>query len=140
MERLLNHHFLPFFFIPKLLKGSLAAMGNIGAKVSGLSRGLSKGAGNKINPSMLMVSDIYKTKVDPLAKVMRTELKKRRIKGLKVVYSVEKPIKSSLTSNETTSKRSIPGSNAFVPSAMGLIIASEVVKDITGIKNDSPGV
>ena len=106
------------------------------------------GAGNKINPDMLRVSDIYKTKVDPLAKVMRYELKKRRIKKLKVVYSIEKPFKANNDSidniveeeKKTTIKRDIPGSNAFVPSAMGLIIASEIVKDITGIRNDAPGI
>lgn len=102
------------------------------------------GAGNKINPSMLMVSDIYKTKVDPLSKVMRIELKKRGIKKLKVVYSVERPIKplkdTSLDLGEQDkNKRSIAGSNAFVPPSMGLLIASEVVKDLTGVRNDSKG-
>ncbi len=108
------------------------------------------GAGNKINPTMLRVSDIYDTKVDPLSKVMRTELKKRRIKKLKVVYSIEKPIKpkidnyteeaNKLETRDNTKCRSTPGSNAFVPSTMGLIIASEVIKDITNIRNDAPGV
>ena len=81
----------------------------------------SMGTGNKLNPAMLEVSDIYKTSVCPLAKVMRRELKKRRIKRLKVVYSKELPIKT----NERT-----PGSSAFVPSSAGLLIASEVVKDL----------
>lgn len=90
------------------------------------------GAGNKINPSMLRVSDIYKTKVDPLARVMRTELKKRNIKKLKVVYSEEYPIKyddNEKVIDPITSKVT-PGSTSFVPSSMGLLIASEVVKDI----------
>lgn len=90
------------------------------------------GAGNKINPSMLRVSDIYKTKVDPLARVMRTELKKRNIKKLKVVYSEEYPIKyddNEKVIDPVTSKVT-PGSTSFVPSSMGLLIASEVVKDI----------
>ncbi|MGM9970262.1 MAG: ThiF family adenylyltransferase [Anaeroplasma sp.] len=90
------------------------------------------GAGNKMNPQDLEVSDIYKTSVDPLARVMRYELKKRNIKSLKVVYSKEKPIEidaSDLILEENTKKR-IPGSNAFVPSTMGLIIASEVIKDL----------
>lgn len=81
----------------------------------------SMGTGNKLNPALLEVSDIYKTSVCPLAKVMRRELKKRRIKHLKVVYSKELPIKT----NERT-----PGSSAFVPSSAGLLIASEVVKDL----------
>lgn len=81
----------------------------------------SMGTGNKLNPAMLEVSDIYKTSVCPLAKVMRRELKKRRIKRLKVVYSKELPIKT----NERT-----PGSSAFVPSSAGLLIASEVIKDL----------
>ena len=96
------------------------------------------GAGNKLNPAMLEVSDIYKTKVDPLAKVMRIELKKRHINKLKVVYSKELPIKLN-ESIEESNKREIPGSNAFVPTTMGLIIASEVVKDLTGIRNDITG-
>lgn len=84
----------------------------------------SMGAGNKMNPADFEVSDIYKTSVCPLAKVMRHELKKRRIKKLKVVYSKELPKKEN--------GRRIPASNAFVPSTVGLIIASEVVKDLIG--------
>ena len=90
------------------------------------------GAGNKVNPSMLRVSDIYKTKVDPLARVMRAELKKRNIKKLKVVYSEEYPIRyddNEKVIDPITSKVT-PGSTSFVPSSMGLLIASEVVKDI----------
>ena len=78
------------------------------------------GAGNKLDPTKLEVSDIYKTSVDPLCKVMRRELKNRGVSKLKVVYSKEEPIKT----NSRT-----PTSNAFVPPAMGLIIASEVIKD-----------
>ncbi len=80
----------------------------------------SMGAGNKLNPAEFEVADIYKTSVCPLAKVMRRELKKRGVKKLKVVYSKEEP----------TQKCTPPGSTAFVPSVVGLIIASEVVKDI----------
>lgn len=80
----------------------------------------SMGAGNKLNPAEFEVADIYKTSVCPLAKVMRRELKKRGVKTLKVVYSKEEPAK----------KCTQPGSTAFVPSVVGLIIASEVVKDI----------
>lgn len=80
----------------------------------------SMGTGNKLDPTMFRVSDIYKTEVCPLAKVMRYELKKRGIKKLKVVFSKEKPL----------TKQRPPASISFVPSAAGLIIASEVVKDI----------
>ena len=89
----------------------------------------SMGTGNKMNPALLQVSDIYKTSVCPLAKVMRRELKKRRVKHLKVVYSQELPMKP-FASDEITHKRTIPGSTAFVPSSAGLLIASEVVRDL----------
>lgn len=96
----------------------------------------SMGAGNKMNPAMFEVADIYKTSVCPLAKVMRRELKNRGIKKLKVVYSKEMPLKPLHEPNEETTRRSTPGSMAFVPSVAGLIIASEIVKDITGFRND----
>lgn len=92
----------------------------------------SMGTGNKLNPTMLEVSDIYKTSVCPLARVMRHELKLKNIKSLKVVYSKEDPIKPK-TQNETKSKKQAPGSVSFVPSVAGLIIASEVIKDICEI-------
>ena len=90
------------------------------------------GAGNKMNPAMLEVSDISKTSVDPLAKVIRTELRKRGINHLKVIYSKEQPIKITDPNIELKEKsqRPVPGSNAFVPSAMGLIMASEIIKDL----------
>ena len=98
----------------------------------------SMGTGNKINPMMLEISDINKTSVDPLAKVMRYELKKRGIKHLKVLYSKELPMKlEEEIINENN--KVIPGSISFVPSAAGLIIASEVIKDLTGIRNDNKG-
>lgn len=105
----------------------------------------SMGAGNKLDGSRFKVADIYKTKVCPLAKVMRHELKKRGVKKLKVVYSEETPIRPiedmaiSCESNcicppgaahKCTDRRAIPGSVAFVPSVAGLIIAGEVVKDL----------
>ena len=108
----------------------------------------SMGAGNKVDPTQFKITDIYKTKVCTLAKVMRRELKKRHVKKLKVVYSEEKPIRPiddlSIscrthcvcppgTKRKCTIRRDIPGSNAFVPSTVGLIIASEVVKDLTSI-------
>ena len=107
----------------------------------------SMGAGNKLDASAFRVADIYKTKVCPLAKVMRRELKKRGVKKLKVVYSEEQPTRpledmgiSRRTNcicppgakHKCTERRDIPGSTAFVPSVAGLIIAGEVVKDLTG--------
>lgn len=106
----------------------------------------SMGAGNKLNPAEFKVADIYETSVCPLAKVMRRELKKRGVKELKVVYSQEKPLRpiedmaiSCRThcvcppgaQHKCTKRRDIPGSNAFVPPVVGLIIAGEVVKDLT---------
>ena len=108
----------------------------------------SMGAGNKINASMFEVADIYQTSICPLAKVMRRECKKRGIDSLKVVYSKEKPIRPledmSIscrkhcicppgTVRKCTERRDIPGSTAFVPSVVGLIIAGEVINDLTGV-------
>lgn len=109
----------------------------------------SMGAGNKIDASAFEVSDIYKTSVCPLARVMRYELKKMGIKKLKVVYSKEQPrtpiddmaascknhcICPPGTARKCTHRRQVPGSTAFVPAVAGLIIAGEVIKDITGVK------
>ncbi len=91
------------------------------------------GAGNKLDPTAFKVADIYSTSVCPLARVMRRELKKLGVKSLKVVYSTEKPLKQETGRDETTG-RSVPGSVAFVPSVAGLIIASEVIRDIAGIE------
>ena len=92
----------------------------------------SMGAGNKLDPTAFEITDIYKTSVCPLAKVMRRELKSRGIKKLKVVYSKEEPIKITDTQGIEIpeGKRQIPGSIAFVPSVVGLIIAGEVIKDL----------
>lgn len=84
------------------------------------------GTGNKLNADELEVTDIFKTSVCPLARVMRYELKKLGVKKLKVVYSKEEPIKSAVDENGKT----IPASSSFVPSAAGLIIAGEVIKDL----------
>ena len=106
------------------------------------------GAGNKLDPTRFEVADISKTSVCPLAKVIRQELRKRRIKGVKVVYSKEIPIKPkedmSISckyhcvcppgTRKCTVKHQIPGSTAFVPPVVGLIIAGEVVKDLAGIR------
>lgn len=93
----------------------------------------SMGTGNKLNPAMLEVADINKTSECPLAKVMRKELRKRRIKKVKVVFSKELPIKP-LKLETSPSRRSIPGSVSFVPSVAGMILASEVIKDLLEIK------
>ena len=95
----------------------------------------SMGAGNKLDPSKFEVADIYKTSVDPLARVMRRELKKRGVRGLKVVYSKEEPMKplGRIEADPEAGRKDVPGSSAFTPSAAGLLIASEVVKDLIGI-------
>ena len=109
------------------------------AKKAGTPVISSMGAGNKINPAMFEVSDIYKTTICPLAKVIRHECRKRGIDSLKVVYSKEMPIKpiedtgcSQEVAENRTKRRATPGSTAFVPSVVGLIIAGEVINDITG--------
>lgn len=91
----------------------------------------SMGAGNKLDPTAFEVADISKTSVCPLAKVMRRELKKRGVAHLKVVYSKEKAMTPIGETEEDIQKRQIPGSCAFVPSVAGLIIAGEVIKDLT---------
>lgn len=119
------------------------------AKEAGTRIISSMGAGNKLNASLFEVADIYKTSICPLAKVMRRECRKRGIKSLKVVYSKEEPITPledmSIscrqhcicppgTARKCTERRDIPGSTAFVPSVVGLIIAGEVINDLTGVK------
>ncbi len=86
----------------------------------------SMGTGNKLDPTQFKITDIYKTAVCPLARVMRRELKLRNVKSLKVLYSEEMPIKPSIDSEGNR----VPGSTSFVPSVAGLIIASEVIKDL----------
>ena len=110
----------------------------------------SMGAGNKMDPTAFEVADIYETSVCPLARVMRRELKRRGIRKLKVVYSKEPPmtpiddmaiscrtncICPPGTARKCTQRRQVPGSNAFVPSVAGLILAGEVLKDLTGWKS-----
>lgn len=106
------------------------------------------GAGNKLDAGRLKIADIYETRVCPLARVMRRELKKRHVKSLKVVYSDEQPIRPSEdmsiscrthcicppgAQHKCTERRDIPGSTAFVPAAAGLLIAGEIVKDLSGM-------
>lgn len=97
----------------------------------------SMGAGNKLDPARFEVTDIYKTSVDPLARVLRKKLKEKGVKKLKVVYSREEPRRIILPADGQAEKkgsagRTAPGSISFVPSVAGLIIASEVVRDLTG--------
>jgi tRNA threonylcarbamoyladenosine dehydratase len=127
--------------------GKIALVMN--AKATGTPIICSMGAGNKLDPTAFEVTDIYKTSVCPLARVMRTELRKRGIKKLKVVYSKEQPLtpidnetiscKSNCicppgTKRKCTARRAVPGSTAFVPSVVGLIIGGEVVKDLVKVK------
>lgn len=127
--------------------GKIALVMN--ADIAGTPIISSMGAGNKMDPTAFEVADIYSTSVCPLAKVMRHELKRRGIQKLKVVYSKEKPITPADdmavscrtncicppgTARKCTQRRQVPGSNAFVPSVVGLIIAGEVIKDLTDKK------
>lgn len=100
------------------------------------------GAGNKLDPTKFRVSDIYQTTVDPLARVMRRECRKRGIRKLKVVWSEEEPVRlepeagsSDAASAEISAKKRIPGSVPFVPPVAGLVMASEVIKDLIGYPN-----
>lgn len=102
------------------------------AKKAGTSVICSMGTGNKLDPTRFEVADIAKTSVCPLAKVMRKELKDRRISGVKVVYSKEEARKPRLLQEE--GRRAVPGSISFVPSAAGLILAGEVIRQISGVK------
>ena len=118
------------------------------AQVLGVKIISAMGAGNKLDPTRLKVADIYQTSVCPLARVMRAELRKRGMPGLKVVYSTEEAIKpvgdEDLSCNNScfcqpdtahtgSARRAIPGSTSFVPPVMGLIMAGEIVRDIAGV-------
>ena len=95
----------------------------------------SMGTGNKLHPELFEITDIYKTSVCPLCKVMRKELKVRGIKKLKVLYSKEQPVDTSgrMTEEEKGKRRSLPGSISFVPPVAGLIIAGEVIRELSGV-------
>ncbi|MGN1122668.1 MAG: ThiF family adenylyltransferase, partial [Eubacteriales bacterium] len=125
------------------------------AKAAGVPIISCMGVGNKLDPSQLKIADIYKTSMCPLARVMRRELKRRRVKHLTVLYSTEqalRPLEDTAnscrshcicppgTARKCTQRRQVPGSNAFVPSVVGLIIAGEVVKDLTGVRGRGSGV
>ena len=103
------------------------------AKAAGVPVISSMGAGNKVDPTKFEVADIYETSVCPLARVMRTELKRRGVTSLKVVYSKEPPLTPSESDEEQSgARRQTPGSTPFVPPVAGLIIAGEVIKDLIG--------
>ena len=95
----------------------------------------SMGAGNKLDPGRFVVTDLAKTTMDPLARIMRKELKKRGIRHLKVVYSTEKPMPVEPVETEASLRRTTPGSTAWVPAAAGLMLAGEVIRDLTGVTN-----
>ena len=146
--RVINDFYLPDcadkFFIDKydyVVDAIDTVTGKISLAVECQKRSLplisSMGAGNKVNPALFEVADIYKTSVDPLARVLRKKLREKGIKKLKVVYSKEEPRRIILSEDGSAEKkgsagRIAPGSISFVPSVAGLIIASEVVRDLTG--------
>ena len=138
-------HANPFFFLPEnadaidfaafdyvadaidTVTGKIALI--MKAQAAGVPVISSMGAGNKMDPSAFRVADIYETKVCPLAKVMRKELKARGVTALKVVYSEEEPLKPEGGRDPETGKAA-PGSNAFVPAVCGLVMAGEIVRDL----------
>ena len=101
------------------------------AQESGVPVISSMGAGNKLDAGAFRIADIYETKVCPLARVMRRELRKRHVERLKVVYSEEEPFTPQGQEEGDSVRRAVPGSVAFVPSVAGLLIAGEVVRDLT---------
>ena len=95
------------------------------------------GAGNKLDPTAFEVADLYKTSVCPLARVMRSELRKRGVTHLKVVYSKEPPLAPrEKAESDAPGRRSVPGSISFCPSVAGLILAGEVIRDLLGITRE----
>lgn len=100
----------------------------VSSKALGIPIISSMGAGNKLNPTQFKVGDIYSTCIDPMSRVMRHELKKRNVDSLKVVWSDEVPMKINMEIKDL--RKAIPGSISFVPPVVGLIIASEVIKDL----------
>ena len=121
------------------VKGKLALIGQ--ARAAGVPVISAMGAGNKLDPTAFRVADIYQTRSCPLARIMRSECRRRGIDRLKVVYSTEIPVRPSgedaadLEEEMDPGRRDVPGSAAFVPSVAGLIIAGEVVKDLCGVQD-----
>jgi tRNA A37 threonylcarbamoyladenosine dehydratase len=103
------------------------------AQAAGVAVISAMGAGNKLDPSLFRVADIYRTEMCPLAKVMRRELKKRQVKKLKVVYSLEQPRTPVQSTADEPGRRAAPGSAAFVPSVAGLMLAGEVIRDLVEV-------
>lgn len=124
------------------VKGKLALAEK--AQAAGTPIICAMGAGNKLDPTAFRVADIYQTSVCPLARVMRTECRRRGIKKLKVVYSRETPTRpfGEIPADERpgSNRRDIPGSTAFVPAAAGLIIAGEVIKDLCAASRENKGI
>ena len=124
------------------VKGKLALAEK--AEAAGTPIICAMGAGNKLDPSAFRVADIYQTSVCPLARIMRTECRKRGIKKLKVVYSREIPVRPlgepPADERPGSSRRDIPGSTAFVPAAAGLIIAGEVIRDLCAASRENKGI
>ena len=114
------------FYLPETAKLEIIQR----AKKSGVPVISSMGAGNKTDPTRFRVDDIYQTSICPLARVMRRECRKRGIRDLKVVYSTEEPVLPMEELRDDSGKKVIPGSMAYVPSAAGLVLASEVVRDL----------
>jgi tRNA A37 threonylcarbamoyladenosine dehydratase len=105
------------------------------AKAAGVPIISAMGAGNKLDPGRFKIADIYDTKICPLARVMRRELKKRNIDSLKVVYSDEQPVTPTEKEvQQSTKRKAIPGSTAYVPAVAGLLIAGEIVNDLSILK------
>lgn len=153
INRFYSAHDAESFFEDRKIDYIVDAIDTVSAKIDLVLQAQSKkipiiscmGAGNKLDPTKFVVTDIYKTSVCPLCKVMRHELRKRGVESLKVVYSAEppvKPIETEMTSckyhcvcpegtkRKCTERRQVPGSVSFVPSVAGLIIAGEVVRDL----------
>ena len=105
------------------------------AKAAGIPIISAMGCGNKLDPTCFQVTDLFKTSGDPLARVMRHELRKRDVHSLKVVYSTE-PARTPMAGGESkgTAGRPAPGSVSFVPGVAGMILAGEVIKDLTGVR------
>lgn len=143
--------------IPKDVSYVVDAIDTVSSKISlilwcqskGISIISSMGTGNKLDPTKFKIGDIYSTKMCPLAKVMRYELRKRNVEKLKVLYSEEKPLKPKVDvitckegcvctggSGNCSKKRQIPGSISFVPPVAGMIIAGEVIKDLIDFKEE----
>ncbi|MBO7703205.1 MAG: tRNA threonylcarbamoyladenosine dehydratase [Solobacterium sp.] len=146
-------HTYPLFYLPKTRDAIdftafdyiVDAIDTVTAKIDIIEQAMkygvpiisSMGTGNRVDPSRLVIKDLYETKGDPLARIMRHELRKRGIQKLTVCCSEEDPIKPLEFGEEETARRSVPGSTAFVPPAAGILIASYVVRELTQFDPDN---